>query len=183
MIGDRSIFGPGLCLAMVLCLSVYPLAVASGSHASRKKGGTVWVVLFSSRDCPRCDSVKELLQSLKSAYPVRTKVFDVAQDKDYALFRKLESIHSENEFAVPLVMVGESIIQGEDHIAAELEPTVKRLSRGRGAPLPYLGKNHEVERARAEPQPEKCPTCEDKGRPPTLKEEIGKMKVLFDKFF
>jgi thiol-disulfide isomerase/thioredoxin len=182
-INDRSMFGRVLCLVIVLHLFAYPFAAASGSHASRKKGHTVWVVFFSSHDCPRCESVRELLKGLKQAYPVRLRVFDVAKEKDYVLFRRLESIHSNSEFAVPLVMVGESIIEGEDQIAAKLERTVRRLARGRGAPLPYLGKDSKPQQPDTRSQAERCPECEKKGRPPTLKEELGKMKVLFDKFF
>lgn len=183
MITDRSMLGRVLCLVMAMHLSAYPLAAASGSHAARKKGHTVWVVFFSSHDCPRCESVRELLKALKSTYPVRTRVFDVEKEKDYALFRKLEKIHTDGEFAVPLVMVGESIIEGEDQIAAKLEPTVRRLSRGRGAPLPYLGKDDKSPQSDTRSHSGKCEACEKKGRPPTLKEELGKMKVLFDKFF
>lgn len=183
MITNRSMLGRVLCLVMVLHLSAYPLAAAPGSHPSRKKGHTVWVVFFSSHDCPRCESVKELLKGLKTTYPVRTRIFDVAQEKDYKLFRQLEKIHSDSEFAVPLIMVGESILEGEDQIAEKLEPTVERLARGKGAPLPYLGKDGKPQRVKAEAPAKPCRECEKKGRPPTLKEEIGKMKILLDKFF
>ncbi len=169
-------------MLMLWCL-LSPLAASSGAQVSRKRSDTVWVVFFSSRDCPRCESVKLLLKALKLSYPsVRTRVFDVAREKDYALFRRLESIHSDGEFAVPLVMVGESILEGEDQIAAKLEKTVKRLSRSGGAPLPYLGRNSSKKQVLPQRQPEKCP-CQDKRGPPTLKEEMGKIRVLFDQFF
>jgi hypothetical protein len=182
MIRDRSVVGLGLCLVLAFSCSLSVLAAAAGHQASRKKSAPVWIVFFSSHDCPRCESVKLLLEDLKSTYAVRTRVFDVARERDYALLRRLESIHSDGEFAVPLIMVGESILQGEDEISAKLEDTVKGLSRSGGAPLPYLGqKQRKNESAPARPA-EKCP-CQDNGRPPTLKEEMGKIKVLFDKFF
>ena len=183
MIRDRSVIGPSVFLVLVLWCFLSPLAATGGPQASRKRSDTVWVVFFSSRDCPRCESVKLLLKALKSSHPfVRTRVFDVERERDYALFRCLESIHSDREFAVPLVMVGESILEGEDQIAAKLEQTVKRLSRSGGAPLPYLGRNFNNKHVVPEREREKCP-CQDKGGPPTLKEEMGKIKVLFDKFF
>jgi hypothetical protein len=184
MILDRSVIRPGLFLLLMLWCFLSPLAASGGGNqASRKRSDTVWVVFFSSRDCPRCESVKALLDALKSSCPsLRTRVFDVARQRDYALFRRLETIHSDGEFAVPLIMVGESILEGEDQISAKLEKAVKRLSRSGGAPLPYLGRNPGKKLAVPERQPEKCP-CQNKGGPPSIREEMGKIKVIFDKFF
>lgn len=99
----------------------------------------MWIVLFASQDCPRCDAVKELLAVLSERYPVHIKAFDVGKEHDYELFRSLEQIHSEEPFGVPLVMVGEVILMGDRTIARDLEKIVDRLSRSGGAPLPYLG--------------------------------------------
>ncbi len=183
MTRERSVIGPCLFLILMLWCFLPPLTAMGGPQASRKKSATVWVVFFFSQDCPRCESVRVLLKALKSSYPfVRLRVFDVARERDYELFRHLESIHSNEQFGVPLVMVGESILEGEDQIAAKLEKTVKRLSRAGGASLPYLGP-HSTKKHVARGLPREKGPCQDKGGPPTLREELGKMRELFDKFF
>ncbi|MFH0824801.1 MAG: hypothetical protein V2B18_18770 [Pseudomonadota bacterium] len=99
----------------------------------------VAVLFFSSRDCHRCTHVSMLLDSLRERYPVRVKKYDIARPSDYALFEKLEAIHAEGRFDVPLVIVGDSILIGEDKIIGELETIVDRLRYSGGAGFPYLG--------------------------------------------
>ncbi len=160
-------------------LGLLPWSI-SDSAAKRAKSGKVGIVFFRAEDCPRCRSVKILLHGLDKMYPIHLRTFDVDRPGDYDLFEKLEAIHSEDAFAVPLVMLGESILMGEDQITNELESIVKRLSESGGAPLPYLGPAAKDRRVRKEPA-SPCPGCDR--RPPTLGEEWGKIKMFVDKFF
>lgn len=184
----------------VLCLTLFPAVAQPGTPAksAQTRGGFVWILFASSDDCPRCEGVTEFLRVLKKKYPVRTKKLDMGREQDRALLRRLEAIHAEKKFAVPLIMVGDSILMGESEISEKLEPTVSKLARKGGAALPYLGPTakdrksrtenrvagasgqptSETERARPE-----CPTCEKRGRPPSLSEELDRIKGLLNKLF
>ena len=175
---------------MVLWWSPVSWAAASGSATSAKTkiSRQVWLVLFSSRDCPHCERVKELIKSLKTTYPIRVRVFDVDQEEDYKLLRRLEAIHSQEPLSVPLVMVDESILAGETEIAEKLEKTVRTLSRCGGARLPYLGpqkkekKSAKGKAAGKESKPSHCP-CADEGRPSSVGDEWKKIRGVLDKYF
>ncbi len=129
-----------LAALLVVCLL---LCLWSGEarcgKATRTKKRPVWIVFFSSAECPRCSDVNALIHALQKKYPLKTKRFRIDKPEHYALFQALEAIHGEQPFGVPLVMVGESILLGESEIMSGLEETVKRLSKAGGAGLPYLG--------------------------------------------
>jgi len=170
----------------ILALSWGLIAACEAADAralKTKKSRQVWVVFFSSRDCPHCESARTLLHALKSKYPVRTKEFDVSRDADYALLRNLETIHSNKKFAVPLVILGESILMGEAEIASNLEKTVRKLSRCGGSPLPYLGRHDNSPPAAAKAPQSAHPPDAAEGRPPTIGEEWKKIRAILDKYF
>ena len=125
-----------LVVCLVLCLWG---GGARGGKTARTKKGPVWVVVFSSTDCPRCSHVDNLIRSVQKRYPLKIKRFAIDKPEHYALFQTLEAIHGEQPFGVPLVIVGESILIGEDEINRTLENTVQDLSRAGGSGLPYLG--------------------------------------------
>jgi hypothetical protein len=184
---------------VILCLTLFPAIVhGASSKATQMRRGFVWILFVSSEDCPRCDGVKKFVSVLKQKYPVRTKRLDIGRDRDRSLLGRLEAIHAEKKFAVPLIMVGDSILIGESEISEKLEATVKRLARKGGSPLPYLGPTAKDKKTRtegrvagaaAEPpsQPERasseCPTCEKRPRPPSFSEELGRIKGLLNKLF
>jgi hypothetical protein len=104
---------------------------------------------------------------------VRVKTFDIDRPEDCRLFDRLEAIHGESKFAVPMVMLGESILIGEETIIKNLEKTVQRLSCAGGASLPYLGPSR-AEGRDAQEDPSHCPEC--RRRPTSLGEEWNKIK-------
>lgn len=171
-----------LCLGGILFAML--VVICSGSPAAaatagaKKRQGVVWVVFFSEKGCGHCTKVDDQLRSLEKKFPVRVKRFFIDRAEDYALFKSLESIHSDDKLAVPLVMLGESILVGEGKIGRDLEKTVKRLARSGGSGLPYLGTPPEDGGRSAAGV---CPECER--RPPTLGEEWGKIKKLLDERF
>ena len=118
---------------------------------------------------------------LASEYPLKVKTFDVSRDEDYVLLSKLEAIHARKKFAVPLVLVGDSILVGEKRIMARLEKTVSRLTRGGGGALPYLGPGHSEEKVAEDDS--RCRDCERNGRPPSIEDEWGRIKRYLNKFF
>ena len=113
----------GIVVLAVALLCVGRAAAAPAKAKAVKK--TVGIVFFAAHDCPRCESVKDLMKVLKVRYPLRVKDFDVDKEADYSLFKRIEAIHSADKFAVPLVMVGESILMGEEEITGKLEKTVR----------------------------------------------------------
>ncbi|MDQ7783798.1 MAG: thioredoxin family protein [Desulfomonilaceae bacterium] len=158
------------------------------AHAGNKRN-TVRLVFFSSKTCPKCDDVKQLIDVLKRRYPVKVKVFDIDVRAHYDLMERLEAIHSTEKFGVPMILVGETILIGEDRISAGLEKTVKRLAGSGGAPLPYLGPVEDAKPAaprsadrtsRTNPAP--C-DCEKQARPPTLGEDWEAIKRFVERWF
>lgn len=164
-----------------LALSCFVLTISDVALA-RDAGirEPVWIVLFASQDCPRCEAVKELLSVLGERYPVRIKAFDVGKASDYRLFRCLERIHSDESFAVPLIMVGETVLMGDRAIAKELEKIVDRLALTGGSPLPYLGSTHAGLPTDPKDLRGGC-NCDEGSRPPTLGEELRKIRGLLNR--
>ena len=108
----------------ILTVIVFCVGRAGAAPAKAKVSkNTVGIVFFAAHDCPRCESVKDLMKILKARYALRVKDFDVDKEADYALFKRVEAIHATDKFAVPLVIVGESILMGEDEITGKLEKT------------------------------------------------------------
>jgi hypothetical protein len=146
-----------------------------GKDRKEKKRSAVWAVYFSSSNCPRCDAVKGLIDSLKHQYRLRVRTYDVGDEKGYALFSAMEAIHGADRFSVPLIIVGESILIGEKDIEERLEQIVRKLTASSGASLPYMG---EIARTGMQSKPG-CATC-GKGKSPSSGKEQRRLKVLID---
>ncbi len=155
-------------------------AAGVGTANAKASKNTVSVVFFAAHDCPRCESVKDLMKVLKTQYALRVKDFDVDTETDYALFKRVEAIHAAEKFSVPLVLVGESILMGEDEITGKLEKTIRDLARSGGSPFPYLGPTQRKKTA-ARPASSSC-NC-DQGRPPEVTDELSKLRRFIEKLF
>lgn len=167
---------PGCLLMVLIFLAFFAVECLSAG----RKSGVVWVVFFASRDCPHCESARDLLRALQKKYPIRLKQFDIDRPDDYALLHKLGEIHSEKGFGVPLILVGDSIIQGEAKIIQDLEGTIRKLTKAGGAPLPYLGEKA-VKPSKKKKPDARCIDCDR--RPPTVGEEWKKIRNLVGSFF
>jgi glutaredoxin len=159
--------------------------VGSGSAEAAKVKGkaakhSVAMVFFAAHDCPRCEHVKDLVKVLKARYQLKVKDFDVDKDADYALFKRVEAIHASDKFAVPLILVGESILMGEDEITGKLEKTVRKLARSGGSPFPYLG-SARGNKTVAKPLASSC-NC-GQGGPPQVTDELSKLRKYIEKLF
>ncbi len=161
-----------------------PALMVTGVHARAKgKTAAVWLVLFSSRECSKCKVVKQLIREMRSVYPIKVKNFDIGKQSHYDLMVRLEAIHSEQKFAVPLILIGDTILMGEDVITSRLEPIIRRLADSGGSPLPYLGPGRsggrpaESRASKRKPttDPSRC-ECEKTGRPPTIGEEWDRIR-------
>ncbi|MGO9570854.1 MAG: hypothetical protein ACLP5H_25285 [Desulfomonilaceae bacterium] len=166
---------------VVLTIAFFCVGHVGAAPAKAKvPKNTVGIVLFAAQDCPHCESVKDLMKVLKGRYALRVKDFDVDKETDYALFKRVEAIHATDKFAVPLVIVGESIIIGEDEIIGKLEKTIRHLARSGGSPLPYLG-SATGKKTAAKPAASSC-NCEQ-GRPPEVTDELSKLRKFIEKLF
>jgi glutaredoxin len=172
---------------VIACLAVMSFDMVTQAHAAHKRGrSTVWLVFFSTKDCPNCKAVKRLLRDLKKDYPIKIKAFNIEKKSHYRLFERLEAIHTTGKFSVPLILVGDSILIGEDTIVAQLESIVQRLAYAGGAGLPYLGPGFNTTSHARRPAKQATRTnasrcdCEKKGRPPSIGEELGKIKRFVD---
>jgi glutaredoxin len=156
-----------------------PAYAASQPLAGKYRRNTVWLVFFEAHDCPKCKAVKKLLEVVKLKYPVRIKTFDIEKNRDYALYKKLQAIHAPGAFGVPLIMLDDTILIGEDEITARLDKTVAGLVKAGGAPLPYLGPPRVAARHK---KPETC-NCGESGRPPSALEQWNSLKSYLNNIF
>lgn len=166
--------------SLIICL---PVLMTAGAHAgSDEKRNPVWIAFFSSKNCPKCTVVKQIIREMRSGYPIKVREFDIGKRSHYDLMVKLEAIHSDKEFAVPLVLVGDTILMGEDEITSRLEPIVGRLADSGGSPLPYLGPGAGTRPAesrtrghRADTASSRC-NCGKDGRPPSIGDEWDRIR-------
>lgn len=175
----------GLGIAMLTILFLFTHQDCSSAGPAKRSTPVVSIVFFYSRECDHCKAVSRLLEGIRQKYRIRLKKFNIDTPRSYELFEKLEAIHAKDRFAVPLIMLGESILVGERDIAKRLESTIRALAKSGGAPFPYLGPSSKKPRKKTKnvgkPSDSRC-DCEDR-RPPTLGEEWSKLRKLVDQFF
>ncbi|MBI5250481.1 MAG: hypothetical protein HY912_13390 [Desulfomonile tiedjei] len=170
---------------ILIVVASFMILLAADVEPSGKKGNKgVGMVFFSSRDCPKCETIKDLIGILKVRYPLRVRQFDISKEADYAVFKTVESIHGSGNFAVPLVMIGESILIGELEIAGKLEKTVRGLDAAGGSRSPYIGHVDPKFKARsADKTNEPCESCSRDGKPPQVGDELRRVRGFLDKLF
>ncbi len=184
-----NIFRTAYCAAIVMLFvftSHGPLE--SGMRViSDKDSHPVKALLFYSKDCKSCMNVKPLIKYVNSWPKVKFKFLDIDKVDNYRLFSRMEDIHGDRAFTTPLIMVGDSILIGERDIKDNLEKIVMRLSKNGGAALPYLGdQEHWPKRVASQSgtPKEKEDDCGcDQGGPPSVQEEIARVKGLLDWLF
>ena len=172
----------GVILAVSTLVHTFALAEPRKSAKPSDKPGTVWAVVFSSSDCAGCEKVRNLVEMLKKKYPVRTKNFNIARDKEKAIYKKLEAIHARGKFSLPVILVGDSALIGEKEISAKLEKIVKKLAGSGGTQLPYLGPTEPKESPATRSTDSDCDHCGRRG-PPSVGEELQKVRGFLKKYF
>jgi glutaredoxin len=161
----------------------FALAQAPKSQRiSPDKPEIVWAVIFYSADCAKCEKTRKLIDNLKKKHPVRTKNFNIDRDKDRVIYKQLEAIHARGRFSVPVILVGDSVLVGEKEISGKLEKIIKELAGSGGSPLPYLGPIKSDEAPVSRSTDTDCDHCGRRG-PPTVGEELQKVKGFLNKFF
>jgi len=179
-----------ICLAVCMFRLIGAPALAfAGAEGAGGHSATIWIVFFNSRDCPQCESAKTLIDALKKSHnSIRVKSFDVEDERNYSLFKKIEGIHGREKFSVPLVIVGEHILIGPEAIEKRLEPIVTGLA-GCGAGLPYLGPQA-GEKSKVPQAPRKTVALTDKedchcdkGGPVQITDEFKKIRSLLNRWF
>ncbi|MGC8605814.1 MAG: glutaredoxin domain-containing protein [Desulfomonilaceae bacterium] len=125
----------------ILCLCVSNrIQAQSSALVDSESDQTVVVTIFTSSQCPYCENVKELLDDLKTEFPIKTKIFDINNPHDYDLYCKIQATHKNLKFAIPLAIVGDSVFIGQSEIYANLEKAVKSL-KASGEMNPLNSKN------------------------------------------
>ncbi|MCA1960214.1 MAG: hypothetical protein LDL33_05420 [Desulfomonile sp.] len=173
--------GVMLVVAVLVAMTLAAAQALAASPTAKKQRGKVWVVYFSSEECPFCKGVTRLIQELSKKYPIKLKKFSVDKPNDHALLDRIESIHAKGRLEVPVVILDETILMGEEEITAKLEPIVRRLAASGGAAPPYLGPVDDRDQPLGEKARRECSTCER--RPPTIGEEWAKIRGLLDRLF
>ena len=118
-------------LILVACLAFIAGTVGSAPAQKSSKAApdidkTVVVTVFTSSECPFCENVKELVDDLKTTLPIKIEMFDINQPADYDLFSKIEATHKGERFAVPLIIVGDTVLMGQSQIFSKLEDTIRK---------------------------------------------------------
>lgn len=118
-------------LILVACVAFIAAMPGSAPAQKSSKAGpdidkTVVVTVFTSSECPFCENVKELVDDLKTTLPIKIEMFDINQPADYDLFSKIEATHKGEKFAVPLIIVGDTVLMGQSQIFSKLEDTIRK---------------------------------------------------------
>jgi glutaredoxin len=111
--------------AIMSCLPAFEALAQNSPPKDSNSEHWVVVTFFTSSDCPFCENVKELLEDLKTRFPIRTDVFDINQPDGYDLFSKVGAAHKDKSFAVPLVIVGNEVMIGQSEIYGGIEKTIR----------------------------------------------------------
>ncbi len=157
------------------------LPVYGGVDSAKLSRHEVWAVYFGSSDCPVCEHIGPLLKALVDEYNLKVRYYDITRPDDYMVFERIESVHGDGKFSVPLVIIGEHLLTGEKQIQTDLRKLVEKYRNGSGSPLPYLGEAKNT-LSNGRPKDPDCPDCRDKGRPPPVQTELKKLKLIIDKF-
>ncbi len=121
-------------LLMMICFYPFSGLAQDLPPKDSKPEKIIVVTLFTSSDCPFCDHVKELLEDLKTTFPIKTDVFDINQPADYDLFSKVGSLYKHKNFAVPLVIVGNEVMVGQSEIFGGIEKTIRLWETSKESP-------------------------------------------------
>lgn len=179
---DRVPFNAGrVNVGLVAAFVALSLMMSQIVKAAERSGHEVWLVYFGSSDCPVCEHIDPILNSLIDEYDVKIRRYDITRPDDYLIFSQIESLHSDGKFSVPLLIIGENLLIGEKQILANLKKLVEKYRAGSGAPLPYLG-DGKSPKSGDHAEKTGCAECADKGRPPSIQGELKKLKLIIDKF-
>ena len=111
--------------AIMSCLPAFEALAQNSPPKDSNSEHLVVVTFFTSSDCPFCENVKELLEDLKTRFPIKTDVFDINQPDGYDLFSKVGAVHKDKSFAVPLVIVGNEVMIGQSEIYGGIENKIR----------------------------------------------------------
>lgn len=169
-------------ITVVICYAFLSLP-----HLASADDPVIWIVYFNSKDCLQCDGVSDYLKSLKKLYSIRIKTFDVEDQENFALLKRLEAIHSTQKFSVPLILIDETVLVGPGEITNRLESLILSLV-STGAKLPYLGPQRRPKQnsnsAKLHADKPIMDDCKwNKGRPPQVGDELTRIKSIIRSTF
>lgn len=112
------------------------------------EGGQVCIIYFYSETCPHCQALKPFLEGIEQEYAGRIALnrLDVAEIENYNLYNDLCTAKRYAGGTIPLVMIGDEFLVGEDRIRQGLaERIVRWLGEDeRICPLESIGTTCEV---------------------------------------
>ena len=104
-----------------------------------RSGNIVHVAYFHSPTCPHCQAVEEeVLPALQSKYgqQLDITVFNVKEPGDYAALLLLEARYKVHVNEVPVMFIGEVVLEGETAIREGLEAQIEGCLQKGGCPPP-----------------------------------------------
>ncbi len=111
-------------LAFTLCLVNFTMIFITDSPSQ-----SISIEFFWARDCPHCESVKDLVQMLKKDFNIKVDDVDVDTERGYKAFTRAGERFHRTPPAVPLIVVGGEAFMGEAEIQANLEKKIRSLMR------------------------------------------------------
>lgn len=110
----------------------------AGAALTSASDGIVQLYFFYSEDCDHCQVVmEEVLPVLAASYPLEPKFLEINDSANYRAMVALEEQLGQGGGDIPVVIVGETVLEGEEEITLRLEEVVADyLSRGGATLLP-----------------------------------------------
>jgi hypothetical protein len=122
-----------VCILSLVCL---------GSGLSERKDsprGTVRMILFHSGKSEQSMGIIDgLLPALREVYHIEARLYDVDISGNYSLLMALEEQYGRKESQLPVIFVGEDVLNGEGEIWENLESTIARYESLGGCEFPQF---------------------------------------------
>jgi thiol-disulfide isomerase/thioredoxin len=99
--------------------------------------GEVRALLFYAEGCERCRAVEEeVLPLVQGAFPLEVRVLEVGDPENFRMLARYQDARGVPEGEVPVVVLADRILQGEEEIRAGLLPAVLELAAAGGSEWP-----------------------------------------------
>jgi cytochrome c biogenesis protein CcdA/glutaredoxin len=109
------------------------------ASTERESEPVAHTAFFYSTTCPHCKAIEEeVLSSLRAKYgrQLDIEVFNVDKAQDYEVLLDLEARHGVHISEVPVIFIGDAILEEEQAIREGLEAQIERCLQGGGCTAP-----------------------------------------------
>ena len=133
---DKKIRKTALLLAVVVfgcaaIIGIYFLTMSPSSPVQGTGSNPITVYYFYGKECPHCENVRPLVESLQKKYPdVNFQILEIWHDTtNQALANLMNHNLNQQQSLVPEIIVGNVVLMGETEISTRLEKTILEQKR------------------------------------------------------